>query len=171
MHFDRVEWAYIPDPSTATSALINREAMWQEYAYADQLPLLRRGKNITVQTNDHTGFVNMMRLNHLQPPFNNPAIRRALWSAIDQTEYMQAIVGTDDPDLIRNPLASSAPARRCFGCRDAGADLAARPGACPAGGEGCWLQGRDGAADGALHLAGAVRAGAGGGGHAEAPAA
>ncbi len=109
VHFDRVEWAYIPDAATATNALINGEAMWQEYAYADQIPLLRRGKNIKVQTNDRTGFVNMMRLNELQPPFNNPAIRRALWAAIDQNEYMQAVVGTDDPSLIRNPLGFFGP--------------------------------------------------------------
>ena len=109
VHFDRVEWAYIPDPATATSALINNEATWQEYAYADQLPLLKRARNVRVQTNDRTGFVNMMRLNFLQPPFDNPAIRRALWSAIDQTETMQAIVGTEDPELIRNPLGFFGP--------------------------------------------------------------
>ncbi len=109
VHFDRVEWAYIPDPATASSALINAEAMWQEYAYADQSPILRRAKNVAVQTLDHTGFVNMMRLNHLQPPFNNPAIRRALWPAIDQTAYMQSVVGADDPALIRNPLGFFGP--------------------------------------------------------------
>ena len=109
VHFDRVEWAYIPDPATATSALINGEAAWQEYAYADQMPILRRASNVKVQVNDRTGFVNMMRLNELQPPFNNPAIRRALWPAIDQGAYMQAIVGTDDPSLIRNPLGFFGP--------------------------------------------------------------
>ena len=109
VHFERVEWAYIPDPATATSALINGEAMWQEYAYADQLPVMQRAKNVNVVVNDRTGFVNMMRLNELQPPFNNPAIRRALWSAIDQNDYMQAIVGTDDPGLIRNPLGFFGP--------------------------------------------------------------
>ena len=109
VHFDRVEWAYIPDPATATNALVNGEAAWQEYAYADQLPVMHRAKNVKVQVNDRTGFVNMMRLNELQPPFDNPAIRRALWSAIDQTDYMQAIVGTDDPALIRNPLGFFGP--------------------------------------------------------------
>ena len=109
VHFDRVEWAYIPDPATASSALINGEAMWQEYAYADQLPILKRAKAVAVQVDDRTGFVNMMRLNHLQPPFDNPAIRRALWPAIDQTACMQAIVGTDDPALIRNPLGFFGP--------------------------------------------------------------
>ena len=109
VRFDRVEWAYIPDPATASNALINGEAMWQEYAYADQQPLLHRARDVSVQVRDPTGFVNMMRLNHLQPPFNNPAIRRALWPAINQADYMQAVVGTDSPALIRNPLGFFAP--------------------------------------------------------------
>ena len=109
VHFDRVEWAYIPDPATATSALINGEAMWQEYAYADQAPVLKRARTVKVEVKDRTGFVNMMRLNFLQPPFDNPAIRRALWSAIDQNDFMQAVVGTDDPGLISNPLGFFGP--------------------------------------------------------------
>ena len=36
-----------------------------------------------------------MRMNQLQPPFNNPAIRRALLGAVDQSDFMQAVVGTD----------------------------------------------------------------------------
>ena len=50
----------------------------------------------------------MIRLNELQPPFDNPAVRRALWSAIDQDAFMQAIVG-DDASLIRNPLGFFGP--------------------------------------------------------------
>ncbi len=109
VHFERVEWAYIPDPATVSNATINGEADWQEYAYADQLPLLRRAKNVKVAVQDPTGFVNMIRLNELQPPFDNPAIRRALWPAIDQDAFMQAIVGTEDPSLIRNPLGFFGP--------------------------------------------------------------
>ena len=108
VHFDRVEWAYIPDPATTTNATISGEAAWQEYAYADQLPLLRAAKAVTVAVNDPTGFVNMMRLNELQPPFDNPAIRRALWAAIDQDAYMAAVVG-DNAALIRDPLGFFGP--------------------------------------------------------------
>ena len=68
----------MPDPSTATSALIAGEQDWQEYAYHDQLSLLRRARNVRVRVLDPTGFVGMMQVNHLQPPFDNPAIRRAL---------------------------------------------------------------------------------------------
>src|ERR1700683_2321079 len=36
-----------------------------------------------------------MRLNQWCPPFYNPAIRRALFGAIDQSEYMTSVAGTD----------------------------------------------------------------------------
>ena len=99
----------MPDTATATSALIAGEQDWQEYAYHDQLPLLRGTRDVTVRVLDPTGFCNMLRVNHLQPPFNNPAIRRALWGAVDQTSYMQALVGPDNPDLIHVPLGFFCP--------------------------------------------------------------
>jgi peptide/nickel transport system substrate-binding protein len=104
VHFDRVEWRSMPDPSTATSAILAGEQDWQEYAYHDQLPLLRRNRDVEVRVLDRTGFVAMLRMNHLQPPFDNPAIRRALWPAVDQKAYMQALVGPDEPSLYHVPL-------------------------------------------------------------------
>jgi peptide/nickel transport system substrate-binding protein len=103
VHFDRVEWKTMPDTATATNALINAEQDWQEYAFFDQMPLLKKAKGITVRTLDTTGFMSMMRVNHAQPPFNNPEICRALWDAIDQVSYMQALVGTEDPALFHTP--------------------------------------------------------------------
>ena len=109
VHYDRVEWKTIADTGTASAALINGEQDWQEYAYHDQLPLLRQARGVAVRVLDPTGFVNMIRVNHLQPPFNNPAIRRALWGAIDQVAAMQAVVGTDDPTLFHVPLGFFCP--------------------------------------------------------------
>ncbi|UFN48763.1 ABC transporter substrate-binding protein [Roseomonas sp. OT10] len=108
VHYDRVEWTTMPDTGTASSALINGEMDWQEYAYHDQLELLKRARGVTVRNLDPTGFVSMMRLNHLQPPFNNPAIRQALWGALDQAAFMQGIVGTD-PSLYHTPLGFFCP--------------------------------------------------------------
>ncbi|HME26403.1 MAG TPA: ABC transporter substrate-binding protein [Acetobacteraceae bacterium] len=109
VHFDRVEWKTIPDAATATAALIAGEQDWQEYAYHDELELLRRDRNVSVRVLDPTGFVAMIRVNHTQPPFNNPAIRRALWGAVDQTAFMQSLVGTDDPSLYHVPLGFFCP--------------------------------------------------------------
>ncbi|PHK95396.1 ABC transporter substrate-binding protein [Pseudoroseomonas rhizosphaerae] len=109
VHYDRVEWVSIPDSGTATAALISGEQDWQEYAYHDQLPLLKRARNVTTRVLDPTGFVTMLRLNHLHPPFDNPAIRRALWGAVSQSDCMQAIVGVDDPALFHVPLGFFCP--------------------------------------------------------------
>jgi peptide/nickel transport system substrate-binding protein len=109
VRFDRIEWHSLPDPSTATSALVAGEQDWMEYGYHDQLPLLRRARNVQVRVLDSTGFVAMLRVNHLQAPFNNPAIRRALWGAIDQTAYMQALVGPAETSLYRVPLGFFCP--------------------------------------------------------------
>ena len=109
VHFDRVEWRSMPDPSTATSALVAGEQDWQEYAYHDQLPLLRRARNVRVRVLDRTGFVAMLRVNHLQPPFSSRAVRQALWGAIDQTACMQALVGPGDAGLYHVPLGFFCP--------------------------------------------------------------
>jgi len=42
----------------------------------------------------------VLRPNHLFPPFDNPAVRRALLPVIDQTEAMIAMMGAD-PTLRR----------------------------------------------------------------------
>jgi len=109
VNFDRVEWRSMPDPSTAVSALVAGEVDWVEYAYHDQLSLLRRARNVQVRVLDNTGFVSMVRVNHLQAPFNNPEIRRALWGAIDQTAFMQAVVGPDEKSLYHTPLGFFCP--------------------------------------------------------------
>ena len=38
----------------------------------------------------------ILRFNHLHPPFNNMAVRRALLGAVDQAEAMTAVAGTDN---------------------------------------------------------------------------
>ncbi len=109
VHFDRVEWNSMPDASTANSAMLNNEQDWQEYASLNHLTMLRRARNLRLQTLDPTGFVSMLRVNHLTPPFNNPAIRRALWGAIDQTACMHALVGPAETSLYHVPLGFFAP--------------------------------------------------------------
>jgi peptide/nickel transport system substrate-binding protein len=94
VHFDRVEWHVIPDPATAAAALRAGEVDWWAYPSPDFLPQLRQDKNIKVE-GYADGFYPILRPNHLHPPFNNPAVRRALMGAIDQAEFMTAIFGPD----------------------------------------------------------------------------
>ena len=94
-HFDRIDMTVIPDAATAAAALQAGEHDWWDYATADLLPLLRKAKGVKVSVQDPSGQIAIMRMNHLQPPFNNPAIRRALLGAVEQSDVMQAVVGTD----------------------------------------------------------------------------
>ncbi|HEX5325734.1 MAG TPA: ABC transporter substrate-binding protein [Acetobacteraceae bacterium] len=127
VHLDRIEWHIIKDPSTVAGAMQQGEIDWWLVPDADLLPLLR-SKKLTVRTNDPTGFIATMRFNQLHPPFDNPAIRRAMLGAVNQTEYMIGMVGTD-PEVRHvpcgvftpgTPMASDAGLEVLTGPRDLG---------------------------------------------------
>ena len=48
-----------------------------------------------VEQYDPTGLLGLLRFNHLHPPFDNPGVRRALLGAVQQSDYMSAVIGTD----------------------------------------------------------------------------
>ncbi len=93
--FDRVEWAIIPDAATAAAALQRGEVDWWLAANPDLLGRLRADRRLVVRTQDPTGIIGTMRFNQLHPPFDNPALRRAVLGAVQQSEYMQAVSGPD----------------------------------------------------------------------------
>ncbi|MCX7374454.1 MAG: ABC transporter substrate-binding protein [Alphaproteobacteria bacterium] len=95
VHFDRVEWRIMPDPATAGAALQANEADWWETPLPDLLPVLRRNRDIVIDVVNPAGNLGVMRFNFLHAPFDNPAVRRALLSAIDQRAFMNAAIGTD----------------------------------------------------------------------------
>lgn len=95
VHVDRVEWVVMPDAATAAAALQAGEVDWWEQALTDLLPTLRRNRQIEARPLETAGFIGFLRFNHLQPPFNNPAVRRAFLGAIEQSDFMQAIVGNN----------------------------------------------------------------------------
>lgn len=94
-HVERVEWLTIPDAATTAAALQTGEIDWWEWPSFDLLPRLRRHAGIHVWVPDTSGFLPFLRFNHLHPPFDDPAKRRALLPAIVQSDFMQAIVGED----------------------------------------------------------------------------
>ena len=94
-YFDRVEWLTTPDPATQVAALKGGEVDWVEQPQMDLVPGLRSTKGITLQVAETRGLLGFLRFNQLFPPFDNPAIRRAVLKAVDQTEFMQAVVGTN----------------------------------------------------------------------------
>jgi len=95
IHFDRVEWAIITDAATSAAALQRGEIAWFEQPPPEIQDLLRRNAQVKIENIDVLPRVCILRLNHLHPPFDNPALRRAILPAIDQADFMQAIVGTD----------------------------------------------------------------------------
>ena len=95
-YIDRIEWHIIPDASTVAGALQTGEIDWWLTPTADQLPLLTKQHKLKVENIVPTGFIATMRFNQLNPPFGNPAVRRALLGAVNQSDYMIGMVGTDE---------------------------------------------------------------------------
>lgn len=96
MSMDRVEWLIMPDPATASAALLNGEIDWWETPIPDLVPLLKKNSNIVVDVADPLGNIGSFRMNHLHPPFNDVRVRRAVMMAMKQDDYMRAVVGTDE---------------------------------------------------------------------------
>lgn len=88
--FERVEWTVIPDPATASIALRNREVDWLETPSIDLLPLIGSDPDLALPEIDPTGAVAVMRPNHLWPPFDNVAIRRAVLRVVRQEPFLAA---------------------------------------------------------------------------------
>ncbi|WP_079591422.1 ABC transporter substrate-binding protein [Bosea thiooxidans] len=94
-HFDRVVWNIIADASTAAAALQAGEVDIIEMVGADFLPVLKAEPSVQLLPRSTPNFA-IMRFNHLQPPFNNPAIRQALLKAIDQRAIMAGTFGEEN---------------------------------------------------------------------------
>jgi len=97
---DRVEWISMPDHQTAVNALIAGEIDFMESPPHDLLPLLRPEKDtIALINRNPLGNQFMFRLNHLHPPFNNRKLRRAALAAIQQKDFLKAVIG--DPEWYK----------------------------------------------------------------------
>jgi len=94
-NFDRIEWRIIPDSGTVAAALQRGELDWWLQPVADLLPILRKTTTLKVESTDPAGFIATLRFNHLNAPFDNAALRRALLGAVNQSDYMIGMVGTD----------------------------------------------------------------------------
>ena len=93
--FDRIEWTIIQDSGTVSAALQKGEVDWWLVASPDLLPRLRADRKLVVKTQDPTGIIGTMRFNQMHPPFDNPALRRAVLGAVTQADHMQAVSGPD----------------------------------------------------------------------------
>src|ERR1700730_14310548 len=122
---DRVEWLYVPEYSTAATALGGGEVDWWEAPNLDLVPVLAANPAITVEKTDPLGSTTMLRFNHLHPPFNNVKMRQAVLAVTDQAEFMSALAG--DPSnwnlcpsffTCGTPMANNAGSEALTGKRD-----------------------------------------------------
>ena len=132
-HFERVEWKVIPDPATSAAAMQAAEMDWWEIVDPDLNALMRRARNVVVDRIDASGTYASLRFNHLHPPFDDPAVRRALLPIVDQADFMQAVAG-DNTDMwkdgvgyfpVASPLASPDGLEALSGKRDPATSKAA----------------------------------------------
>ena len=96
---DRVEWKYLPDTSTAVSALQTGEVDFLETVPVDLVPLLKTRKDIRLDVLNTTGSIGTIRPNAAHKPFSDPRARQALLLLTDQVEFAAALAG--DPALAR----------------------------------------------------------------------
>jgi peptide/nickel transport system substrate-binding protein len=97
---DRIELITMPDPATKVAALQSGEVDFVQNVPFDFLPILRRARGITLDTQKGLGgFMVAARPNHLQPPFDNVKVRQALQAAIDQKAILAAIGASGDQGM------------------------------------------------------------------------
>ncbi len=90
---DRVEWLVIPDAATQSAALQRGEVDFVESPAADLVPSLRRAGGIAVEPLWGTGTQGTLRINHTNPPFDNPAARLAMHNFVLQPDMILAVTG------------------------------------------------------------------------------
>ncbi|MGV2896616.1 ABC transporter substrate-binding protein [Achromobacter sp. AGC78] len=90
---DRLELVNIPDSQTAVNALRNGEIDFLEDVPPDLMPQLKDAKGITLKSYGKNSNMFTLRMNWLQPPFNNVKVRRAALAALSQVDYLDAQIG------------------------------------------------------------------------------
>ena len=96
---EQIGLIYYGDQAKATEALRKDDIQYLEGPSRKSVTQLVGKDHIIVANTDSLGNVGMVRFNSQQPPFNNVAVRRAVLMTINQTQYMQTVLG--DPRFYR----------------------------------------------------------------------
>jgi peptide/nickel transport system substrate-binding protein len=122
---DRVEWLNVPDAMTKVAALGAGEVDWWENPPLDMVPVLAANPEVTLTDIDPLGVMDMLRFNHLYPPFDNVKMREAVLAVVDQSDFMSAVAGDQKywkicPSFFTcgTPMASNAGSTVLTGKRD-----------------------------------------------------
>jgi len=96
VNVDKVRWVAMPDSMTSINALKSGEIDYIEQAPYDLLSLVEADPDLKIIKSIPQGGVPVMRINHVQPPFDNKLVRQAALAAIDQEQIMKANIGNDE---------------------------------------------------------------------------
>ena len=92
VNIDTITLKTISDVSTAASALIAGEIDYLQYVPFDWIARLQKTPNVKLMSlGGLDQFQGNFRLNHANPPFNDPAVRQVLWNLVDQKSILEAI--------------------------------------------------------------------------------
>ncbi|MEN4922606.1 ABC transporter substrate-binding protein [Achromobacter spanius] len=92
---DRIELVSISDAQTAVNALRRGEIDFVEDVPPDLMPQLEDVKGVALKSYGDSTNIFTMRMNWLQPPFDNPKVRRAVLAAVYQADYLAAQIGDE----------------------------------------------------------------------------
>lgn len=92
---DKIEWLSFPDVQTTTNALRAGEIDMIERLNFDNASQLQGVPDVTLHKMPNLS-VPVMRINWLQPPFDNVKIRQAVLHAISQRDFMDALIGDEE---------------------------------------------------------------------------
>ncbi|WP_036012005.1 ABC transporter substrate-binding protein [Bradyrhizobium yuanmingense] len=95
VNVDRIIWENIANHQTAFAALQAGEVDFLEGPPSDLYPAVESDPNLALQVLDKMGWVNGVRMNCLQKPFDNVKARQAMLHLIDQEAFSRII--TPDP--------------------------------------------------------------------------
>ncbi len=122
---DRVEWLYIPDATTKVATLNSGEADWWENPPLEIVPALAANPDVVVAPFDTLPVPIMVKVNWLQPPFDNIKMRQALMAVANQADYLTALAGDKSnwqlcPSFFTcgGPMANTAGSEALTGPRD-----------------------------------------------------
>ncbi|MGE0723236.1 MAG: ABC transporter substrate-binding protein [Alphaproteobacteria bacterium] len=90
---DRVEWISMPDHQTAVNAITAGEVDILESPPHDLYPVLEQADGVELVSINPLGNQYMFRMNHLHPPFNNQKVRQAALAALNQEDFLKAVIG------------------------------------------------------------------------------
>jgi len=99
VYVDRVEWRAISDHQQAVNALLAGEIDLIESPPHELYPLIKADSKVTLYNWNSVGNQYTFRPNWLAKPFDNPKIRRALWYAFNQEDFLKAVIG--DPEYYK----------------------------------------------------------------------